>query len=159
MRSATVGRLVGVVGVAFCVVGVLIAVFSSHGFATESSKIAEDKAETGSQLPGQYVHVALYTFKSDLPEGTVADFVDEAEECFGQVPGIRSFRVGVPAGKKTPKAWMVQPNGDYHVGAVLCFDGYHGLAKYGNHPKHNELKQKYAKFFDKIAVYDFQGGQ
>ncbi len=157
MKSATTGRLVGVVVIVICVVGVLITKFSPLGFATETPN-TKDHAEAISQLPGQYVHVALYTFKSDLPEGTVAGFVEDAQKCFHQIPGVRSFRVGVPAGQKTPEAWMVQSKGDYHVGAILCFDGYKGLAKYGNHPRHNELKQKYATFFDKIVVYDFRSG-
>ena len=156
MRTATVGRLVGVALVALMLVGGLFAAFSVRGWAGEASQVAEDKAEANRQLPGRYVHVALYTFKADLPEGTLAAFTADAEKCFRQIPEVRSFRVGLPAGQATPKAWMVEPKGDFQVGVVLSFDGYEGLQKYGNHPRHNELKQKHAKFFDKIVVYDFQ---
>lgn len=156
MRSATASSLVvGVV--AFLLMGGLIVEFSLRGLAEEAPTIAKDKPEASPQLPGRYVHVALYTFKSDLPDGTLVAFAADAEKCFSQIPEIRGFQVGSPASQATPKVWMVEPKGDFHVGVVLCLDGFKGLAKYANHPKHNELKQKYAKFFEKIVVYDFQG--
>lgn len=156
MRTSTAGRVAGVALVAFCLLSGLISALSQQGLAEEPRKRREKKVEA-TQLPGQYVHVALYTFKSDAPEGTVAAFAADAKKCFGQIPEVRSFRIGLPAGQGTPKAWMVEPKGAFHVGAVISFDDFAGMAKYGNHPKHNELKQKYAKFFDKIVVYDFEG--
>jgi len=150
---ATAGRLVAVGFVGLWAVAGSVA--PTPGRAGDAPAGGKDPAAT--RLPGRYVHVALYTFKADAPKGTAAAFREEAEKCFGQIPEVRGFRVGPPAGRATPKAFMVEPRGDYHVGVVLCFDGYDGLAKYGTHPRHDELKQKYAKFFDKIVVYDFEG--
>ena len=109
-----------------------------------------------SQLPGKFVHIALYNFKPGAPEGTPAAFAEEANQCFSQIPSVRGFRVGPPAKRGTPAAYSVQPAGDYQIGVVLCFDNFAGLAAYGNHPKHNELKKKYAALFGKIVAYDFE---
>ena len=153
MRIATAGCLVTV---GFMGIWALAACLApTAGRAGDAPAAGKD--EETPRLRGRYVHVALYTFKADVPKGTAADFQEAAEKCFRQIPELRGFRVGPPAGRATPKAFMVEPRGDYHVGIVLCFDGYDGLAKYGNNPRHNELKQKYAKFFDKIVVYDFEG--
>jgi hypothetical protein len=111
---------------------------------------------TSIELPGKFVHVALYRFKSDAPAGTAKKFTAEANECFAQIPKVRGFRVGPPAKRGTPAAFTVQPLSDYQVGVVLCFDDFAGLAAYGNHPRHNELKKKYGPLFGKIITYDFE---
>ncbi len=117
----------------------------------------EEKAAPATRITGPYVHVAFYTFRPDTPAERVAAFAADAEKCFALVPPVRTFRVGTPAERATPKAYGVEPRGDYHVGVVLTFDGYPGLATYGNHPRHNELKAKYARFFERILAYDFEG--
>jgi hypothetical protein len=116
----------------------------------------KEKVDPNPPLDGPYVHVALYTFKATAPKGTVQDFIADAEKCFGQIAEVKGVRVGAPAKRATAKAAGVEPKGDYHVAVVLTFDGYGGLAKYGNHPRHNELKKKYARFFEKIVTYDFE---
>jgi hypothetical protein len=116
--------------------------------------VAEEKGEK--QISGPFVHVALYTFKADAPAGTAAEFVVEAEKCFAQIETVKSFRIGKPALKGTPREYMVDPKNAYHLGVVLTFDNFDGMAKYGNDQRHNELKKKYARHFEKITAYDFE---
>jgi hypothetical protein len=86
----------------------------------------------------------------------VEDFVADAEKCFGQIPEVRRVRVGPPAKKATPRGVNVEPRADYHVGVVLTFDGFAGLAKWEKHPKHAELKKKYDKLIEKVVTHDFE---
>lgn len=118
-----------------------------------SSVSAEEKSDKKIEAP--FVHVALYTFKADAPTGTAEEFADEAEKCFAQIDSVRSFRIGKPAAKATPREFMVDPKHAYHLGVVLTFDNFDGMAKYGNDRQHNALKKKYAKHFEKIVAYDF----
>ena len=68
----------------------------------------------------------------------------------------RRVRVGPPARKATPRGVNVEPRADYHVGVVLTFDGFGGLAKWEKHPKHAELKKKYDKLIEKVVTHDFE---
>ncbi len=124
--------------------------------AQDDAKRAAEKPASEKLVAGPFVHVAMYSFKSDAPEGTAGAFALEAEKCFSEIESVRAFRIGKPAGKATPKEFMVDPRNAYHVGVVLTFDNFAGMAKYGNHERHNELKKKYAKYFEKIVAYDFE---
>ena len=115
---------------------------------------AEEKADKKIEAP--FVHMALYTFKADAPLGTVDEFAAEAEKVFVQIDSVRSFRIGKPAAKATPREFMVDPKSAYHLGIVLTFDNFDGMAKYGNDRRHNELKKKYARHFEKIVAYDIE---
>ncbi|QDU27585.1 Stress responsive A/B Barrel Domain protein [Anatilimnocola aggregata] len=130
------------------------------GLLTISARTMADEATSSKPatkpIAGPFVHVALYTFKADAPMGTVAAFVAEAEKCFGEIESVRTFRIGKPATKATPREYMIDPKNAYHVGIVLTFDNFDGMAEYGNDQRHNELKKKYAKYFEKIVAYDFE---
>lgn len=122
--------------------------------ADEISKPGDQRASE-KLIPGPFVHVAFYTFKADAPPNVAAEFAAEAEKCFAQIDTVKSYRIGQPAAKSTPKEFMVGPGGNYDLGTVTTFDNYAGMAKYGNDKVHNELKKKYAKYFEKIVTYDF----
>jgi hypothetical protein len=119
-----------------------------------ASARAQEKADKKIEAP--FVHVALYTVKADAPTGTAEEFAAEAEKVFAQIDSVRSFRIGKPAAKATPREFMVDPKNAYHLGIVLTFDNFDGMAKYGNDRRHNELKKKYAKHFEKIVAYDIE---
>ncbi|WP_425618511.1 Dabb family protein [Anatilimnocola sp. NA78] len=123
---------------------------------TLSVSLARAEEPVDKKIAAPFVHVALYTFKADAPEGTAAEFAAEAEKVFAQIDTVRSFRLGQPAAKATPREFMVDPKKAYHLGVVLTFDNFDGMAKYGNDQRHNELKKKYAKYFEKIVAYDFE---
>ena len=129
---------------------------SLRGVAEEDAKREKESAEAGKLVAGPFVHVALYTFKADAPAGTAAEFTTEAEQCFRQIKAVRTFRIGKPATKATPKAFMVDPRNNYDLGVILTFDNFDGMAQYGNHDRHNVLKKKYGKHFEKIVAYDFE---
>ena len=150
VRGSFVYRLVCLT--ALCALALIL---SLRGSAGDRPRGAAEQGED-SYLPGRYVHVALYTFKADVPKGTLDSFAMEAENCFRQVPSVRGFRLGQPAKPGTPALWGVQPRSDYHLGVVLSFEDFAGLAKYGNDPRNVALKQKYGKFFEKIVVFDFE---
>jgi hypothetical protein len=142
------------------VTGLVAVATATH--ADETSKPGNQPSDqSGEQpaseklIPGPFVHVALYTFKADAPPNVAAEFAAEAEKCFAQIDMVKSFRIGQPAAKSTPKEFMVGPGGNYDLGTVTTFDNYAGMAKYGNDKRHNELKKKYAKYFEKILTYDF----
>jgi hypothetical protein len=156
MRAVTTHRSLTGVFAALSIVA-LLGTVRMRGSAAESPTGPSHKAEVTSQQLGKYVHVALYTFRTDAPEGTPTAFAADADKCFRQIPSVRAFRIGRPAARSTPAAWMIQPQSEYQIGVVLSLDDFEGLAQYGNHQRHNELKQKYAKFFEKIVVYDFEG--
>jgi hypothetical protein len=69
MRAANHGRSMLVALVGFTAVGGLAMLFSLPGSAEEPPKVTEGKGAAARELPGGYVHVALYTFKADAPEG------------------------------------------------------------------------------------------
>jgi hypothetical protein len=124
--------------------------------ATLSLASARAEEKENKRIEGPFVHVALYTFKADAPTGTAEEFAAEAEKVFAQIDSVRSFRIGKPAAKATPREFMVDPKSAYHLGIVLTFDNFEGMAKYGNDRRHNELKKKYAKHFEKIVAYDIE---
>jgi hypothetical protein len=126
------------------------------GLATLGLSLASAEEQAGKKIAGPFVHVALYTFKADAPAGTITEFAAEAEKVFAKIDSVRSFRIGQPAAKATPREFMVDPQKAYHLGVVLTFDNFDGMAKYGNDQRHNELKKKYAKHFEKIVAYDFE---
>lgn len=139
----------------FVVGAVMISIATALPAQEEAKRVAE-KPASEKLVAGSFVHVAMYSFKADAPAGTAGAFAVEAEKCFSEIESVRSFRIGKPASKATPKEFMVDPRSAYHVGVVLTFDNFAGMAKYGNHERHNELKKKYAKYFEKIVAYDFE---
>ena len=156
MQTARHGRSMLVTLVELAAAGVLAMLFAFPASSGEAPRVTERKGRATTELPGGFVHVAFYTFKADAPEGIALDFVRDAKACFRKIPSVRGFRIGMPAETATPKAYGVQPRGAYHVGVVLCFDGYSGLASYGNHPSLIELKAKYGKHFGEVIAYDFE---
>lgn len=72
-------------------------------------------------------HVAMFRFKDDVPESTVADIVERLQALPTLVPSIRSYSVGRDVGLS---------DGAWDLVVIGAFDDETGWRDYSTHPDH-----------------------
>ena len=101
-----------------------------------------------------HLHIALFRPRPDLGPEDRASLVEALEAALGNIPSIRSCRVGrrVRLGTRYEAAMAV----DLEYAAVLEFDDLAALQAYVAHPAHVALGARFMQSLEAASIYDYE---
>ena len=99
-------------------------------------------------------HVILFSPRDDLSPAARRELLDALVAASGDIPSIRSFRVGrrVRHGLPGYEQMMLE---DYEFAAIVEFDDLEGLKSYLAHPSHVTIGRHFTASASRSLAYDY----
>jgi hypothetical protein len=98
-----------------------------------------------------FTHCVLFWLKEGMTDGERAEF-EEAIRALTRIPMVVHGTVGTPASTDRPVI-----DRTYTWGLMVAFRDLAGHDAYQVDPVHVDFRDRFAKHFAKVLVYDFEG--
>ncbi|SNR97122.1 Dabb family protein [Hymenobacter mucosus] len=101
--------------------------------------------------PALFVHHVLFYTPATASEADKAILLEGLQQLV-RIPSIKQAHIGTPADTTRD---VIERTYTY---SLLClFDGAEQEAQYQHHPIHDEFRTQYARYWEKVVIYDAIG--
>ena len=99
-------------------------------------------------------HVVLFSPRADLSEDDRRALLEALVAASGEIPSIRSFRVGKRVKHNLP-GYEQMMRDDYEFAAIIEFDDMAALKTYLAHPSHTAIGLHFTSSAERSLAYDY----